>query len=139
VSKSLGAPVGSILAGPADLIAEARVERKRFGGTMRQAGILAAAGLVALGRVERLADDHARAQRLAAAADTRWPGSVDPAEVHTNIVRIEVADPASLLAHLSGAGVLGVPGSATTVRLVTHADVDDADIDRAVAALGTAP
>jgi threonine aldolase len=59
--------------------------------------------------------------------------------VHTNIVRIEVPDPAALLAHLAGAGVLGVPGSATTVRLVTHADVDDADIDRAVAALGTAP
>lgn len=139
VSKGLGAPVGSILAGPTDLIAEARVERKRFGGTMRQAGILAAAGLVALGRVERLADDHARAQRLAMAAAARWPGSVDPAAVHTNIVRIEVAEPAALLTHLAGAGVLGVPGSATTVRLVTHADVDDEDVDRTVAALAAAP
>lgn len=139
VSKGLGAPVGSLLAGPADVIAEARVERKRFGGTMRQAGILAAAGLVALGRVERLADDHAHAQRLAAAAADRWPGSVDPAAVHTNIVRIEIPDPAALLTHLAGAGVLGVLAGATTVRLVTHADVDGDDVNRAVSALAAAP
>jgi threonine aldolase len=59
--------------------------------------------------------------------------------VQTNIVRIEAADPAALLRHLAGAGVLAVPGSATSVRLVTHADVDDDDIERAVAALGSAP
>ncbi len=59
--------------------------------------------------------------------------------MQTNIVRIEVADPASLLQHLAAAGVLAVPGSATTVRLVTHADVDDADVDRTVLALGSAP
>jgi threonine aldolase len=139
VSKGLGAPVGSLLAGPADLIAEARVERKRLGGTMRQVGILAAAGLVALGRIERLADDHARAQRLAVAAAVRWPGAVEPAQVHTNIVRIEHPDPAALLGHLAAAGVLAVPGSSSSVRLVTHADVDDADVDRAVAALAAAP
>ncbi len=139
VSKGLGAPVGSILASTRDVIAEARVARKRLGGMMRQVGVLAAAGIVALERIDRLADDHARAQRLALAAAGRWPGSIDPALVHTNIVRIEHADPVALLAHLRAAGVLGGPASATTVRLVTHADVDDTDIDRAVAALEAAP
>ena len=74
LSKGLGAPVGSLLAGPADLIARARLERKRLGGGMRQVGILAAAGLVALDTmVDRLADDHRRARRLAAAVAERWP------------------------------------------------------------------
>jgi threonine aldolase len=139
MSKGLGAPVGSLLAGPADLVAHARIERKRLGGGMRQVGILAAAGLVALDRVDRLAEDHARARRLAVAAAERWPGSVDVALVQTNIVRIEVDDPRALLSHLTGAGILAVPGSATSVRLVTHADVDDGDIDRTVAALEGAP
>ena len=139
VSKGLGAPVGSLLAGPADLIARARVERKRLGGGLRQVGILAAAGLLALERIDRLAEDHQRAARLARAAAARWPGSVDPALVATNIVRAEVGDPAPILRHLSERGVLAVTGGATVVRLVTHADVDDADIDRAIAALADAP
>jgi threonine aldolase len=139
VSKGLGAPVGSLLAGPAEVIAAARVERKRLGGMMRQVGVLAAAGLVALERVDRLADDHARAQRLAEAAAARWPGSVHPADVHTNIVRIAHPDPGALLRHLAEAGVLAVPGSASSVRLVTHADVDDDDIERATTALAAAP
>jgi threonine aldolase len=139
LSKGLGAPVGSLLAGPADVVAQARIERKRLGGGMRQVGILAAAGLVALDRVDRLADDHDRARRLAKAAAERWPGSVDVGLVHTNIVRIELDDPAPVLAHLADRGVLAVPGSASTVRLVTHADVDDDDVDVAVAALESAP
>jgi threonine aldolase len=139
VSKGLGAPVGSLLAGPADLVSQARVERKRLGGGMRQVGILAAAGLVALTRVDRLAEDHERARRLAKAAAARWPGGIDVGLVQTNIVRIRVGDPAPVLAHLQDRDVLAVPGSADTVRLVTHADVDDADIDRAVAALESAP
>jgi threonine aldolase len=106
---------------------------------MRQVGILAAAGLIALDRVSRLADDHARARVLASAAAERWPGSVDVALVQTNIVRIRHDDPKALLGHLDAHGVLAVPGSADTVRLVTHADVDDADVERAVAALETAP
>jgi threonine aldolase len=139
VSKGLGAPVGSLLAGPADVIARARTERKRLGGAMRQVGILAAAGLVALDRVDRLADDHERARRLAKAAAERWPGGVDVGLVHTNIVRIVVGDPAAVLAHLAAEGVLAVPGSSDTVRLVTHADIDDADVDRAIAAIDSTP
>jgi threonine aldolase len=139
VSKGLGAPVGSLLAGPTDLVSQARVERKRLGGGLRQVGILAAAGLVALTRVDRLAEDHARARRLAKAAAARWPGGIDVGLVQTNIVRVRVGDPAPVLAHLQDRDVLAVPGSADTVRLVTHADVDDADIDRAVAALESAP
>jgi threonine aldolase len=139
LSKGLGAPVGSVLAGSAELVRTARLERKRLGGGMRQAGILAAAGLCALARIDRLADDHARAQRLARAAAERWPGSIDPGLVHTNIVRVAHPEPSAVVAHLAGAGVLAVPGDATTVRLVTHADVDDADVDRAVAALRDAP
>jgi threonine aldolase len=138
VSKGLGAPVGSLLAGPGDLIRQARVERKRLGGGMRQVGILAAAGLIALERVERLADDHTRARVLARAAAERWPGSVDVALVQTNIVRIALPDPATLLRHLHAEGVLAVSGDSTSVRLVTHADVDDDDVARTVAALGSA-
>lgn len=139
VSKGLGAPIGSLLAGPTDVVALARVERKRLGGMMRQVGVLAAAGIVALERIDRLAEDHERAHRLAVAAASRWPGCVDPAVVETNIVRIEHADPLALLAHLAEADVLAVPGSASMVRLVTHADVDDADVERAIAALVSAP
>jgi threonine aldolase len=139
LSKGLGAPVGSLLCGPGDHIARARVERKRLGGGMRQVGVLAAAGLVALDRVERLADDHARARRLADALVARWPGSLEPAEVQTNIVRFAPPEPEEVLRHLADRGVLAVPGSATSVRLVTHADVDDADVDRAVVAITEAP
>src|SRR5690349_8476278 len=87
LSKGLGAPVGSVLCGAADVIAEARVQRRKLGGGMRQAGVIAAGGVVALETmVDRLADDHARAHVLAEALSARWPGSVDPATGHTNIV-----------------------------------------------------
>ena len=73
LSKGLGAPVGSLLAGPPDVMGQARLERKRLGGAMRQAGVIAAAGIVALdGMVERLAQDHARARRLAEAVADRF-------------------------------------------------------------------
>jgi threonine aldolase len=139
VSKGLGAPIGSLLAGPEDLVRRARVERKRLGGGMRQVGVLAAAGRLALDRVDRLAEDHERAQVLARAAAARWPGSVDPALVATNIVRMEVPDPDAVLRHLAERDVLAVTGAAGVVRLVTHADVDDADVERAVAAIADAP
>jgi len=142
LSKGLGAPIGSLLAGSADFVARARLERKRLGGTMRQVGIVAAAGLVALDTmVDRLADDHDRARRLAAAVDERWPGSNRgaPPELMTNIVLFAHDDPPSLLAHLAGEGVGAVTLGPRLIRLVTHADVDDDGIDRAVAALKGAP
>ena len=102
LSKGLGAPVGSMLAGPADVMAEARAERQRLGGGMRQAGVLAAAGLVAVQTmVERLADDHRRARRLAEAVAERWPDAgLDPDDVRTNMVIWSHADPHAVLRHL---------------------------------------
>jgi threonine aldolase len=127
LSKGLGAPVGSVLCGPADLVEEARAHRARFGGGMRQAGVIAAAGVVALETmVDRLADDHARARRLADALAQRWPGSVDPVAIQTNIV---CADPRTLpkgfVERLGRRGVRAGTIDARTVRLVTHKDVDD--------------
>jgi threonine aldolase len=140
LSKGLCAPVGSLLAGPADLIAEARGERQRLGGGMRQAGIVAAAGLVALDKmVDRLADDHARARRLAEAVADRWPDAgCDPAAVRTNVVTWRHPDPSALVASLAAAGVLAGTIAPGVVRLVTHHDVDDAGVERAVAALAGA-
>jgi threonine aldolase len=133
--------VGSLLAGSAEVIARGRLERKRLGGGMRQAGVLAAPGLVALGHmVERLADDHARAARLAGAVAGRWPDcGLDPASVRTNIVTFTHADPDALLAYLQGCGVLAGTIAPHVVRLVTHHDVDDAGLDRALGALSSAP
>jgi threonine aldolase len=132
LSKGLGAPVGSVLAGSRDLIAEARVWRKRYGGGMRQAGILAAAGLWALDHhVKRLADDHARARSFSEAVANRFPGVIDPAHVQTNIVVADVgqagwaaADFVSV-AEQRGLRIYAVNDRA--VRLVWHLDVDDAD------------
>jgi threonine aldolase len=141
LSKGLCAPVGSLLAGGDDVIAEARLARKRLGGGMRQAGVLAAPGLVALrDMVGRLHEDHERAARLAEAAAQRWPaGGLDPASVRTNIVTFRHGAPEKLLAHLEGQGVLAHAIAPETVRFVTHHDVDDAGVARAVAALGDAP
>src|SRR5207248_9882295 len=102
LSKGLCAPVGSMLAGPADVIAAARGERQRLGGGMRQAGVIAAAGLVALRTmVERLADDHARARRLAeAVADRLTQRGLDPSRVRTNGVTFRHGDTAAVLDHL---------------------------------------
>jgi threonine aldolase len=137
LSKGLSAPVGSLLAGTVDLVAAARVERARLGGGMRQAGIIAAAGIVALTEmVGRLADDHVRARRLAEALAERFPGSVDPAAVRTNIVCAATAAlPASFLDDLAAAGVRAGTIDQMTARLVTHKDVDDADLERALTAI----
>jgi threonine aldolase len=141
LSKGLGAPVGSLLAGSADVIAEARLARKRLGGGMRQAGVLAAPGLLALrDMVGRLHEDHARAARLAASVAERWPAcGLDPASVRTNIVTFSHAEPEKLLAHLEGQGVLAHAIAPGIVRFVTHLDVDDAGVTRAIAALEDAP
>ncbi len=130
LSKGLGAPVGSLMVGGADAIAEARIWRKRMGGGMRQTGILAAAGLHALDHhVERLADDHAHARLLAEAC------GVDPAAVDTNIVVVSRADAADFVAAAREAGVLVSAVGPTAVRLVTHLDVSRADAERAAAVL----
>jgi threonine aldolase len=141
LSKGLAAPVGSLLAGSGDVIEAARLERKRLGGAMRQAGVIAAAGVVALeAMVDRLADDHARAARLAAAVADRWPDAgLDPASVRTNCVVFGHADPERLLTHLEDEGVLAGSIAPGVVRLMTHVDVDDEGVDRARKALASAP
>ncbi|MBM7118539.1 threonine aldolase family protein [Archangium primigenium] len=132
-SKGLGAPAGSAIVGSRALIAEARRLRKRLGGAMRQVGVLAAGALYALEHhVERLAEDHALARRLAAGL-AEVPGvTVDPRQVETNMVVAEFAAPqAESVARLAAQGVLvGATGSSPrAVRLVTHLDVSAADID----------
>jgi threonine aldolase len=137
LSKGLGAPVGSVIAGSTDLMQQARIWRKRFGGGMRQVGILAAAGLHALDHhVERLADDHARARRFADAAAKAVPASIDPERVQTNIVILDVSaagwTAADFVAEAGRLGIRLYAVSPTAVRLVWHLDVDDPGTDRAV-------
>src|SRR5215210_5385071 len=132
-TKGLGAPVGACLAGSAELIAEAWRWKQMLGGAMRQSGIVAAAGLYALEHhVERLADDHARARRLAEGL-AGLPGvEIDPATVETNIVIFAVPDAPAFCAALARADVTMGALDASRVRAVTHLDVDDADIERAL-------
>ncbi|HUF33420.1 MAG TPA: GntG family PLP-dependent aldolase [Acidimicrobiales bacterium] len=141
MSKGLCAPVGSLLAGPAALIAEARRERQHLGGNMRQAGVIAAAALVALtDMVERLADDHRRAAALAEAVAERWPdGGLDPAAVCTNMVIWRHPDARALVAHLAAEGVVVGTIEPGVVRAVTHHDIDDDGLERARKAIATAP
>ena len=138
LSKGLAAPVGSLLAGPADLMARARIERKRLGGAMRQAGVLAAAGLVALDTmVERLAEDHARARRLADLVADAFPASdYDPSTCTTNIVVFSHPDARALVATLAEHGVLAGTLAARRVRLVTHVGVSDDDLEHVAGVLG---
>lgn len=141
LSKGLCAPVGSVLAGPQSVIEAGRVERKRLGGAMRQAGVIAAAGVVALRTmVERLAEDHTRARRLAEAVAERWPDAgLSPARVATNLVVFRPPDALAVLAHLEGHGILADMTEPGVVRLVTHHDVDDEGIERALLAIAKAP
>lgn len=137
LSKGLGAPVGSLVVGSADKIARARVLRKRMGGGMRQAGILAAAGRYALAHhVDRLAADHAKAARLAEAIA---PFGVLATTVRTNLVPLDLTkaplDAQALAAAARAEGVLVSVLGPRTARLVTHLDVDDAGIDRAIEVL----
>lgn len=152
LSKGLACPVGSVVVGDRDFIWRARRARKLVGGGMRQVGVLAAAGLVALrdgelGMVERLADDHANARRLAegladldgieSAGDIAQPeaGRLDPARVRTNFVVFRVAgDRAAFLAALRARGVLMVEYPHGQVRAVTHYGITSEDVDAAVRA-----
>ena len=131
-SKGLGAPVGSLLAGDEETIREARRARKAFGGGMRQAGIIAAASLYAFeNNVDRLGEDHRRASDLA--AGLREAG-YEAAEPETNLVLVAVDRPSEFLQALSREGVLATPGRPGFVRLCTHLDVGDEDIQTAVEA-----
>jgi threonine aldolase len=134
-TKGLGAPVGACLAGSADLIAEAWRWKQMLGGAMRQSGIIAAAGLYALDHhVDRLADDHERARRLAEGLAAMPGVEIDPATVETNIVVFAVPDAPAFCASLAEADVMMIALDARRVRAVTHLDVDDDGIDRALAA-----
>jgi threonine aldolase len=136
-SKGLGAPIGAVVAGSKEFIANARRFRKMLGGGMRQVGIVAAAAIYGLTHHrERLMEDHANARRFAEALHGRHGLAVDLATVQTNIVVIDIAqtklDVAAACEALKKAGVLVVPFGATTLRAVTHLDVSAADIDRAI-------
>jgi threonine aldolase len=137
LSKGLGAPIGSVLAGTEETIAVARQVRRRLGGGMRQAGFLAAAGIFGLERnFSLLADDHRRARRLAEIA-AAIPG-VTPLTPETNILMLDLApgiDPAAVLSRLSERGVWMYQFGPRRIRAVTHLDVDDAGIERAGSAL----
>jgi threonine aldolase len=130
LSKGLGAPVGSVLVASAERIAAGRLWRKRLGGGMRQVGVLAAAGLYALDHhVERLAEDHEHARRLAERL------GVDPAGVETNMVVVDDVPAPAVAEAAKAQGVLVGQVSDRRIRLVTHLDVDDAGIDRAAKVL----
>jgi threonine aldolase len=137
LSKGLGAPVGSMLCGPRDFIREARRVRKMFGGGMRQAGVIAAAGLIALRKGPgRLAEDHENARRLALVL-AELPGvEIDPALVQTNILVCRIGEEQGrsdgFLARLRENGVLASQVSADQVRFLTHLDVVGPRIDEAI-------
>jgi threonine aldolase len=138
LSKALSCPVGSVLCGSNDFIGEALRWRKMVGGGMRQAGILAAAGLVALDTmVDRLADDHANARRLAQGLANIDGLTVDPDSIYTNIVIFDVDQSvgaaADLIAGLREQEVLVSSPGPHSIRMVTHREVDSADIDEALA------
>jgi threonine aldolase len=138
VSKGLGAPIGSLLCGPAELMREARRLKILYGGAWRQAGVVAAAGLVALEEgPRRLHEDHARARRLAEGIAEEFPGSVDLERTETNMVLVDTTpmglgplEAASRLKEL-GVGCTIVP---PRVRMVTHVDISDEDVETAIAA-----
>jgi threonine aldolase len=156
LSKGLACPIGSMVVGTREFVARARRGRKLVGGGMRQVGVLAAPGLVALrdgpeGMIERLADDHANARRLAeglAAMDgVESPGGIaqpaagplDPGRAVTNFVIFRVRrNRAQFLDALRGRGILMVEYAHDTIRAVTHYGVDSADIDRVLAACAAA-
>ncbi|NIM59910.1 MAG: aminotransferase class I/II-fold pyridoxal phosphate-dependent enzyme [Candidatus Aminicenantes bacterium] len=139
LSKGLSAPVGSMLTGPKNFIDFARRVRKALGGGMRQVGVLAAPGIVALTEmVDRLAEDNERAKKLALAI-AELPGvSLNPDHVETNIIIFGFDHPKitipELLAKLKEEGILALETSGKRVRFVTHKDIDDNDIDKTISA-----
>jgi threonine aldolase len=144
LSKGLGAPVGSVVVmKDAALAGRARDLRHQLGGAMRQAGIIASGGLYAIRHhIERLAEDHARARRLADGIAAALPGSVDPAAVETNIIVVDLtaapidADRLEKVCHAEDVLISAL--GPRQIRLVTHLDVDEAGIDRALDVIATA-
>jgi len=136
LSKGLRSPVGSLLCGSAAFIQDARLWRKRLGGGMRQAGILAACGLVSLTKmVDRLADDHRRARVLASHLNGLPGLSVDLDRVQTNMVLLETTGPAKeFVDRMAAEGVLFFPVAENRARLVLHADIDDDNLAQAKSA-----
>jgi threonine aldolase len=140
-SKGLGAPIGSMLLGTREMIDRARVIRQMLGGGMRQVGLLCAAARVAVDTmVDRLADDHDNAQRLAHGIADALPDSVDPATVETNMVYIETGnrDPEAIVRAMWDEGVRVASLGPSRIRAVTSKEVDRAGIDRAIAAFSHA-
>jgi threonine aldolase len=137
LSKGLCCPVGSLVVSSRERIEKARRVRQLFGGGMRQAGIVAAAGRVGLrDMIPRLAEDHANAQRLAAALEGRRGIRVGAVQTNIVIARFDEPTVPSLVAALKARGVLGTAMDSRTFRLVTHHDVSPDDCDRAARALG---
>jgi threonine aldolase len=138
LSKGLRSPVGSLLCGSAPFIDKARRWRKRLGGGMRQAGILAACGIVSLTKcVDRLADDHRRAKTLAKALDAIPGLSVDMASVQTNMVYVKLADAHACVDELYEQKVWAMATSVDRIRLVFHADVTDDHVGQAIEAFAS--
>jgi threonine aldolase len=139
LSKGLGCPVGSLLCGPGEYISLARRHRKMLGGGMRQAGVLAAAGLYALeNNVARIASDHRNAARLA--SGLRAMGPFRPNDPMTNIVIADLleGDNDTWLARLENAGVLAVGFGARRLRMVTHVNIGAEDIEEALGRIASA-
>jgi threonine aldolase len=140
LSKGLGAPIGSVMLSSKERVAEARIWRKRYGAGMRQVGIIAAAAHFALdNNIARLADDHARAKKIAIALAAVDASLVDPAKVVTNIVGLDLSKigmtAADLTARCREAGVWISALGPNYARLVTHLDFDDAQCDEAISVL----
>jgi threonine aldolase len=140
LSKGLSAPVGSLLTGPREFIDRARLVRRAYGGTLRQAGVLAAPGLVALRTmIPRLAEDHAHARVFAEEVSAMDGLHVDLETVQSNIVNLEVGglgiDAATFASHLDPLGIRGLPGLERTVRFVTYRGIERQDIDRALSVI----
>jgi threonine aldolase len=141
VSKGLGAPIGSLLVGTRDFIEQARVYRKVFGGGMRQVGVLAAAGLIALEKGPlRLEEDHRNARHLAEGLAAVPGVKIDPKKVQTNILVFDVSgtglDANDISKNLAAEGVLAGAFSSTVMRMCTHLDVNRAQIDQALEVFG---
>lgn len=142
LSKGLSAPVGSMLVGDAPFIAEARILRRMLGGGMRQAGVIAAAGIVALTEmVDRLEEDHLNAKKLATGLAKINGVLIDPEEVETNIVAFKLSDPhppyGDVVEKLKTKGLLVVTMAGKLLRMVTHKDVSSTDVDAALGILGS--